>query len=245
MVVWHDDDEFWVKMAPVLFPPGRIETARGEVNAILSLIGIQSGSALDMGCGVGRHSIELARRGFDVTGVDRTQAYLHEAEKRAEAEGLKIDFFQTDMREFSMQEEFDAAFSLFTTFGYFDPPTENEQVLLNIHTALKPSGVLVLDLMGKEILARIFQKRGWQRVGDYFFLEEREISRDWSWIENRWILIGDGEHYEVDICHWVYSAAELKAMLISSGFREVQVFGNLDGASYDTSAERLVMVAKK
>jgi SAM-dependent methyltransferase len=245
MVKWHDDDDFWIKMAPVMFSPTRLEATREEVDTILALIGIQSGGILDMGCGVGRHSIELARRGFQVTGVDRTQVYLQEAGELAEAEGVNVEFLLADMRDFHHKEKYDAALSLFTSFGYFETPAENQQVLHNIYEALKSPGVLVMDMMGKEILARIFLERGWQQVGDYYFLEERTISRDWSWVENRWILIGEDERYEVEISHWVYSAAELKAMLIESGFRDVQVYGDLAGAPYDTNASRLVAVAKK
>ncbi len=149
------------------------------------------------------------------------------------------------MRDFQRNEKFDAALSLFTTFGYFENPAENEQVLLKINKALKSPGVLVMEMMGKEILARIFLERGWQQVGEYYFLEERSISRDWSWVENRWILISEDERYEVKISHWVYSAVELRGMLTAYGFREVQIYGDLAGAPYDTNANRLVVVAKK
>lgn len=245
MVKWHDDDKFWEKMTPVLFPLTRIEAASEEIDAVLSLSEIQSGAILDMGCGIGRHSLELARRGFQVTGVDRTQIYLSKAAQQADGQGLDIKFIKADMRDFQSEEEFDGALSLFTTFGYFEAPAENQQVIHNIYEALKSRGVLVMDMMGKEILARIFLERGWQQVGDYYFLEERSISRDWSWIENRWILIGDDEHYEMEVSHWVYSAAELKAMLMVSGFRDIQIYGDLAGAPYDISAKRLVAVAKK
>jgi cyclopropane fatty-acyl-phospholipid synthase-like methyltransferase len=245
MVKWHDDDNFWVKMAPMLFPPERMDAAASEVDAILNLTRIQSGSVLDMGCGVGRHSLELARRGFTVTGVDRTHVYLKNAEEQASAEKLDIEFIQADMRNFQRIKEYDAVVSMFTTFGYFETQAENEQVLININNALKSPGVLIMEMMGKEVLARIFRERGWQQIGKYYFLEERSISRDWSWVENRWILIGEDEHYEVEISHWVYSAAELQAMLMASGFKDVQFYGDLAGSPYDTTANRLVAVAQK
>ena len=122
MVKWHDDDKFWEKMIPVLFPLARIEASSSEIDAVLCLAGIQNGAVLDMGCGVGRHSIELARRGFHVTGVDRTQVYLSKATNQADGQGLDIKFIKADMREFQRDEEFDGALSLFTTFGYFVHP---------------------------------------------------------------------------------------------------------------------------
>jgi cyclopropane fatty-acyl-phospholipid synthase-like methyltransferase len=89
---WHEDDAFWKETLPVLFPISRLEEAETEVEQVLGLTEIPAGAAvLDLCCGIGRHSLELARRGFRVTGVDRTQAYLDLAAAAAKREALSMD----------------------------------------------------------------------------------------------------------------------------------------------------------
>ena len=147
---WHEDDHFWEQTAPFQFDERRWAAASKEVEQALALLQLKEGAAvLDLCCGPGRHSLELARRGFKVTGVDRTARFLEEARRRAEAEGLAIEFVQDDMRTFHRPGTFDAAINLFTPFGYFDDPEEDHRVLENIYASLKPHGKLLLDVMGK------------------------------------------------------------------------------------------------
>ena len=89
MADWHEDDSFWSLFFPAMFPAKRWEAAPAEVDAILALLGVPDGAALlDAGCGPGRHSLEFARRKFDVTGVDRTLLYLEMARQQARSEEL-------------------------------------------------------------------------------------------------------------------------------------------------------------
>jgi len=147
---WHEQDTFWKTVAPVLFVQRRWEDAPAEVEQVVSLLGIEPGAhVLDLCCGVGRHSLELARRGFQVTGVDRTRPYLDRAARQAEAEGLKVEFVQSDMRDFCRPDAFDAVVNLFTSFGYFEDPEDDCQVALNMYRSLKSGGVFLIDMMGK------------------------------------------------------------------------------------------------
>ncbi|MHA2315746.1 MAG: class I SAM-dependent methyltransferase, partial [Candidatus Hermodarchaeia archaeon] len=94
---WHEQDSFWETFAPVIFNKKVILAAPQEVEQLTNLLNLQQDSIIcDMCCGVGRHSLELARRGFKVTGVDRTRSYLQEAKKKADAEGLDIHFVNED-----------------------------------------------------------------------------------------------------------------------------------------------------
>lgn len=244
---WYEDDRFWETFAPVMFTEQRWANAPIEVDRILVLLsGIYPGSAiLDLCCGPGRHALELKRRGFRVTGVDRTAPYLEEARRRAHEEGLAIEFVQDDMRHFSRPGAFNAALSMFTSFGYFAAPADNCQVLANIYQSLKPGGALLMEMNGKEKLARDFRPRDWEPLGDGFFLEDRRVTNDWSWMENRWIILRGGEKLEFQISHWIYSARELKEMLAASGFSAVDIYGDLEGAPYDHTAKRLVALARK
>lgn len=243
---WHQDDLMWETVAPILFDERHWSDAPAEVAAICALLGLEPGArVLDLCCGVGRHSLELARRGFHVTGVDRTRTYLRRASEQAAAEGLAVEFVQDDMRQFCRPNVFDAALNLFTSFGYFWDIEQDRQVARNVHRSLKPGGVFLLEMMGKEILARIFQPRDWQEQDGVLILQEREVSESWSWMKNRWILIVGGERVEYEVSHRLYSAAELCALLLGCGFAQADAYGDLEGSAYDRAARRLVVVARK
>jgi SAM-dependent methyltransferase len=243
---WHEQDEFWETGEPILFSQQHWANAPAEVDRIISLLEARPGSRLlDLCCGVGRHALEFARRGFIVTGVDRTRPYLDRAGKQAELEDLDIEFIREDMRRFVRPSEFDVAANLFTSFGYFENPADDRLVAENIYKSLKPSGVLVMDMMGKEIIARSFQERVWREEEGLFILEERKVRRDWGWVEGRWIMITENERYELHLSNRLYSAEELKTLLRGCGFEHVDVFGNLAGRPYDEGAERLVVRARK
>jgi SAM-dependent methyltransferase len=246
MSKWHERDSFWETVP--MFSERHWEVAPEQVAGAISLLGLEPGATvLDLPCGEGRHSLELARLGFRVTAVDRTAAYLQTARERAAAEQLELELVKADMREFVRPQAFDAAINLFTSFGYFEDPEEDRRVARNFYDSLKPGGKLVMDLMGKEVLARIFLPRDWQELPDgSIYLQERKAAREWTWMENRWILIRpSGQRVEYSVNHRIYDGAGLKSLLLSVGFEAVDVYGGLAGQPYDTEARRLVVVARK
>lgn len=243
---WHEDDSFWEMWGPIMFSEQRVEDAQEEVEKIVSLLGIKPGThILDLCCGIGRHSLELARRGFHVTGVDRTRQYLEQASEKAGKEGLKVDFVQDDMRTFCRPDAFDAVINMFTSFSYFEDPEEDKQVVVNVYRSLKSEGVFLLETMGKEVLARIFREKDWHEQDGAFILYERKVSRNWGWMENRWIIFKDDKRTEFKVTHRLYSATELSSLLTGCGFAHVDVYGDLTGSPYDQTARRLVMMAYK
>ena len=246
MNAWHEQDTFWTKWAPVMFHGRRWEKAQEEVANIISLLNIsETASVLDLCCGPGRHSLQLAQQGFSVTAVDRTKMYLERARKQAETEGLKIEFIEDDMRRFCRPDSFDVAINLFTSFGYLEDMNDDRQVAANVYRSLRDKGVLLIDIMGKEVLARIFRERDWYELDNIMVLEERKVCANWSWIENRWLMIKDGKMDEWKVSHRLYSAAELAALLSDCGFKAIDAYGDLTGTPYDHTAKRLVLVAHK
>jgi len=243
---WHEDDQFWEKVSPIVFGQQCRQSTAPQINQITVLLGLKPPmTVLDLCCGLGRHSMELARRGFTVTGVDRTAVYLEKAKKQANAENLPIEFIQEDMRKFCRPDTFDLVLNFYTSFGYFENPAEDRRVIVNMEKSLKQGGRLVMDMAGKEILARIFRERDWHEDDGVIWLEERKVSKDWTWIDSRWILLRGDKRDEFRVSHRLYSAAELAALLKDCGFRSVDIYGNLAGAPYDQNAERLVVVAHK
>lgn len=243
---WYDDDSFWTAASGSLFGDEAWQTAAAEAGQLTALLGLERGdSVLDLGCGPGRYALPLAGLGQAVTGVDRTATYLEEARARAEAAGLEVEFVRADMREFRRSQAFDAAISMLTSFGYFEDPEDDQRVLRNVLDSLKPGGILLIDTIGKEILGRIFQARDWKRVGDELWLFERRPVRAWSWMENTWIRIREGQSEEFEIGHRLFSAVELGSMAQAAGFSETAAYGDLTGRPYDEDAARLVLLARK
>ncbi|MFH1143389.1 MAG: class I SAM-dependent methyltransferase [Candidatus Eisenbacteria bacterium] len=243
---WFEDDAFWSEMAPYMFHEQRMAATPIEVDQLLALLELPPGAGiLDLCCGPGRHSLELARRGYRVTGVDRTAAYLESARRQGQAENLEIEFVQADMRAFRRAASFDAALNLYTSFGFFSDPADDRRVLENIRASLNPGGMLVIETMGKEVLARTFRERDWHREDDgALFLEERTLLADWSALEARWILIRGAARREHGFRLRLYSAAELRDLIHDVGFGAVRACGSLAGVPYDHQARRLVMVAR-
>jgi len=245
-VKWHDDDEFWETLGPAIFSGERMAQGITDVANLVELLELTGGERIcDLCCGVGRHSLELARRGFAVTGVDRTERYLAQARARAEADGLDIEFVRQDMRDFCRPEDFDVVLNLLTSFGYFDSPDDDCRVVRNVHRSLKPGGRLAVDVMGKEVLARIFRPGYWWRTDDGFVLVEAKVADGWSTVGNEWHVFSRGAERTMRFSHRLYSAAELAGLLANVGFERTQVYGSLAGSPYDHRAERLVVVGWK
>lgn len=243
---WHADEGFWEAFREFMFPPERAEEAVEQVDKLHDLVDLAPDArVLDVPCGVGRHAVELADRGFDVTAVDATAGYLEIARERAENADVEPAFVNEDMREFRQRESFDLVCNLYTSFGYFTDRDDDERTARNFHESLKPGGTLVMDLASKELLARDFEERTWDERDGAYVLEEHRVTDAWSWMENRWIVVDDGETKEFEVSHRLYSAVELRGLLKRVGFGEVSVYGDFAGSVYDETADRLVVVAQK
>jgi SAM-dependent methyltransferase len=248
MKPWYDNDEFWECFAPKIFPKEQWDNAPMEVEKLVSLLQLKSGACvLDLGCGTGRHSLELARRGFQVVGIDRTAMFLKEARTRAAAEKLKVQFMEADMRTFVSPDKFDAIVNLFTSFGYFEDPEDDRRVLKNVLGSLKPGGKFLLDVIGKEVFARMipFREHEWIEDNGVFYLQETKPIDNWRRIKGRWIRFKNNEKKEFTITQQLYSGSELFSLLCEAGFKTVNLFGELTGLPYDQTARRLIALAIK
>lgn len=244
MVPWHEDDAFWTTAIGWMLRE-RTASAPEEVANLVSLVRTHlPASVLDLGCGIGRHAIELARRGFEVTGVDRTRDFLAEARRSASSQALDVEFVEADMRRFRRPDTFDLVVNLLTSFGYFEDPADDARVVRNVHESLREGGAAVFDMMGKEVLASIFEPREWRERDGDLWLYERRVTNAWSWLENRWVLIRDGHREEFALGHRLYAATEFTDLLESCGFTETKVYGDLEGEAYDHEASRMVVVAR-
>lgn len=245
-MAWFDDPTFWEGTAFLLFSEDRMKKAAEEMDNFLKISGVPAGArVLDLCCGIGRHTLELARRGFVMTGVDISGQYLREARQRAAEETLSVEFIESDMRSFCRESAFDAAINLYTSFGFFPDPNDDLKVARNLRSSVRPGGWVVFDMQGKETLARKYQPRDWQTMPDgTIVLSDRTLIGNWERVSNRWIVLRNQDRHEFTFEVRLYSAVELTALLREAGFVSITVFGGLDGTPYNHEAKRLVALAR-
>lgn len=245
---WHEDDSLWETWGPRIFSPNRIADAVDEVDKVAKLLDFgQKDLILDVCCGIGRHSLELARRGYQVTGVDRTQGYLDKARRRAREEGLDIEFVREDMRFFLRPDAFDIAIGMFTSVSYFEDPEDDKRVVKNVFESLRARGRFIIQMNGKETLAKVFRERDWTENEEdgVIVLQESKVSQNWSWMECRWIMLKGNERMENKTSQRLYAGSEIAGLLRECGFNRVDVYGDLQGNPYDHNARQLVVVGYK
>ncbi|MGM0405475.1 MAG: class I SAM-dependent methyltransferase [Thermoplasmatota archaeon] len=243
---WFENQNFWEDFRSVLFHKDRMRSTSQQVDKIVEILDLNVGDKiLDLCCGVGRHTLEFARRGYEVTGVDLTEKYIEKGERKAKKEGLDAEFVKSDMRDFRRENTYDAAINFFSSFGYFNDERDNFKVIENVHTSLKSSGKFLIDVMGKKVMAREFTQKGEGRLDDGYFIEERDIKGDWDLLENKWTLIKDDQVHKGTFYIKIYSAQELKEILERAGFTNIDIYGDLERSEYGEKAERLIAVACK
>lgn len=243
---WFDDDSFWEELYPFIFSAKRFKVAAEQIGKILALTQPEGRSVLDLCCGPGRCSVMLAEEGFSVTGVDRTKILLDKARARAKAAGVIVNWVEQDARDFVRPSAFDLALSMFTSFGYFDNKLDDITVLANVLASLRPGGIFLLDMMGKERLAHKLQRTTSETLPDGSMLVQRnEVFDDWTRIRKEWILVRQGHAKRFTFHHNVYSGQEIRDRMEQVGFVDVSLYGNLDGDEYDQDAKRLIAVGHK
>jgi len=253
---WFNDNEFWEQYAPIMFDEKRwaevSEVADGVTRlAKLGLYERQTRkkgpypSILDLCCGFGRITLELARRGFAAAGVDITAAYLNTAREDAAHEGLDIEFIQEDVRSFKRKNTFDVAINLYNSFGFFQNPDDDFLFLKNAYCSLRDGGVLIIDVLGKEIAVRDYTEAEWFERAGFFVLTESMPVDSWGSVWNRWILLKDQTRREKVFIQRLYAATELRSLLYRAGFAEVELYGGWDERPYDQDADTLIVIGRK
>jgi 2-polyprenyl-3-methyl-5-hydroxy-6-metoxy-1,4-benzoquinol methylase len=242
---WFDNDEFWRVMYPFVFSERRFEESLEQVEQTVALLKPRGRAVLDLCCGPGRFSVPLAQKGFAVTGVDRTRFLLGKAKARAKAAKVSIEWIRNDMRDFVRAGAFDAVISMFTSFGYFEDKQDDLVVLRNMITSLRPGGVCLIEVLGKERLAAIFRPTTSERLADGSVVVMRhEIFDGWTRIRNEWIVIRKDTAKSFRFHHTIYSGQELRDRMEQVGFRDVRLYGSLTGDAYAPGSPRLVVVGR-
>jgi D-alanine-D-alanine ligase len=230
-----------------------VESAADAALAVRWIVGraglARGARVLDAPCGFGRHSIEFARRGFEVTGVDFSETELARAGEAATRAGVSVRLMCQDMRDMEFSGEFDLAVNLFSSIGYFSDD-EDRMVLDRFWRALVPGGVFVVDTRNRDQVVRSQPPEERQRFEGWTLRIENRFDPSTSrWLARWWRLEDDADEGpgtligESEIR--LYAAHELRAMLRPERWSQVDLYGGLDGTPFSLDAPRLVLVARK
>ena len=241
----------------VMWPRGAGRAER-EAGIVVRRSRARSGArVLDLGCGVGRISLILAARGFDVVGLDYSVSYLREAKAKAKKLGLsdRARFVRGDMRQATRhvgRNGFDLVISLFNSFGYFARRADDRVVLRQVFRALKPGGAFVLNTLNEGgVLHRIKTppRMGYEPMRNVFVIDHFDYDRRKRRTQGRWTIV-DARGAKTEIARLgmgqnVYSHAELKRLLRAAGFRIERVWGMWDGSRFTPTTWHQTIVARK
>lgn len=246
-MTWYHEffDENYLKFWGFFTTPERTQR---EVDFILQVLNLsQEEHILDLCCGQGRHSLEIARRGYKVVGLDLSEILLRHARNLAKEQNLTVEFVHSDMRRIPFEEEFDAVMNIFTAFGYLEDDTEDEKVIRAVVKALKVGGKFLIDLQNHERLMREFSRSHFTELPDgSLFLEEGDFDILTGRIRTKWLLVDkNGKRIERTSTLRIYTFTELHRMLKSAGFQVKQVFGGFDGSDYKMDSKRMIVLAEK
>ena len=248
-MVWYKTfyDEHYLKEYAGGLTNERTQREVDFINSTLNLPQTAEGARiLDLCCGHGRHTVELAAAGYSMVGQDLSATFLDLAKDAAAARDLQIQFVHSDMREIPFNGEFDAVINMFTAFGYFDD-VENQKVLNAVARALKLGGKFLIDLLNAPRIIRDWLIQSWDELSDGTVVLTQ---RDYNLLtgnneERRTYIAPDGSKREVDLTWRMYFYPELTRMLNRAGLAPIQVFGGFDGSEYTLDSSRMIILAEK
>jgi SAM-dependent methyltransferase len=220
------------------------ERSDREVANLVNLLMLdQPMKILDLACGFGRHTNRLAALGHRVTGIDYMPGFLEIARKNAAELGLDVYYRQGDMRTVDFQEEFDRVVLLFTSFGYFED-NENEDVLRNMVKALKPNGLLLLDIPNRDVFLKDIPPSSVFEKGNDFLINRTTFDCVKGRMVNKRILIRDGKRIDKPFSIRLYNATEMCQLLERIGVKEYQLLGE-DSQPISMKSRRMYVIARK
>jgi SAM-dependent methyltransferase len=197
---------------------------------------------LDLPCGQGRHAIELARRGYDVTGVDLSPFLLKVAEERARADGIRLHWLDGDMREPIAGERFDLVLNLFTSLGYFADEADDRKVVDAAAAMLVPGGRFLLEVINGERLMARFQEREWFTVGQAAVVERRSLDRTARrMVVERTVTTPDATEVNLHAIR-LYDGRDVSGIMRSAGFGRVDLYGDWSGEALTPDSLRVLAV---
>lgn len=223
------------------------------VARLVSYLGLQPGDAvLDLGCGPGLYTSRLARRGLQVTGVDFSANSLAYARRKAQEEGLDIEYVQRNYLELDFRECFDVAMLIYYDLAVL-PDRDRDELLQRTYRALKPGGAFVFDVLTAHWPRPADGHQQWGlslggfwKPGPYLELAQwHHYPEAAAYLQQELILEQDGTVSLYRIWDRAYTPESVTAMLEAQGFRVESLWADLTGTPLEPESPELGVVARK
>lgn len=218
-----------------------------EVDFFIQYFDLKSSSrVLDLMCGYGRHSLELARKRIAVTSVDNLLSYIEEIKTKAIKENLLITSFHSNILDFESDVQHDLAICMGNSLNFFNEK-DTIKILSLINKNLNPEGHLVINTWSiAEIAIKMFQQKSWGYVGDVKFLSDSKYLFFPTRIEtDSTIIFPDNSIETKKGVDYIFSIAELQKILESSGFLLQEIFSIPGKKKFSLGDQRAYIIAKK
>ena len=246
MSAWYVDfftelpNAFWRAAVPP-------SVTAAEVDFIIRMSGLgPRARVLDVPCGSGRHSLELARRGYQVSGLDVSVEALEHAHNAAATQRLQVDLRLGDMRTLPTDIRVDAALCMGNSFGYLDH-AGTQKFLADLAGLLAPGGTVILDygFVAEALLPHLTVEEPPMTFGGI----EAVSVNEYDTANSRWITTftfrrGTAEHRGTSVQH-IYTAAEVTRLVTNAGFTHVTLYGDTDANPFHLGSRRLLLVARR
>ena len=230
------------------------DITRKEADLFLKAMGASPvWKILDLCCGQGRHSLEIAQRGYaNVVGFDRSHYLIIRARKLNKERGLFVTFKEGDARKLPFaNDNFDAVMIAGNSFGYFESDADDLRVLMEALRVLKPAGKLLIDITDGDYMRENFQPRSWEWIDrNYFVCRERSLSQNRRRLISREVIthVNKGVVADQFYAERLYSHGDIDALLTRSGFENARNHSTVSSGSKRNQdlgmmARRIVVVA--
>jgi len=217
-----------------------------EINFILSIQPVETGDRfLDIGCGFGRHSIELARRGFDVLGFDPSWAMIAAAQERSPAHGSRPEFLQLRGEDLDAVNQFDAAICLFTTLGQVAGQKDNRNLLDSTYQALRPAGYFILEIPQRDWSVNNLKPEERFGEGKNYTQVVRRYDPGSSIITEEFTLVSPAEQRKYLLQYHLFSRLEIVLLLEDAGFAGLTFYAGYTANHLEPDSPTMVIRAQK
>ncbi|MDX2003594.1 MAG: class I SAM-dependent methyltransferase [Chitinophagales bacterium] len=195
---------------------------------------------LDMACGSGRHSIYLANKGYNVTGIDLSVRSIAAARSH---ESGNLHFYEHDIRNYFRIHYFDYIFSFFTSLGYFQQPRDNFKVVRSAYAGLKEGGNFVVDFFNADKVLDVIVPKHTKTVGGIEFQIEKRVGGQFIIKDITFEADGASQHFQERV--QLLRLSDFEKYFKESGFQLKTTFGDYMLNDFNHESDRLIMIVSK